>query len=49
MTKVTITIHMDAPCKRCGKKGALDSGYCLECLTLYITNGGKWPPPKAKR
>jgi hypothetical protein len=48
MTVPIITIDMDAPCKRCRAKGALGSGYCLACLTLYVVNGGKWPPTRTK-
>ena len=42
----TITIDMDKPCKRCGKKGAADNGYCLKCVVVWIENGRKWPPSK---
>ena len=51
MTHVEITIDVDAPCKRCGEKGAMPSGYCLKCLAVFIGNGYAWPQtkPKAKR
>ena len=31
----TITIDMDKKCIKCGKDGALPSGYCLPCFTKY--------------
>lgn len=44
-----ITIYMDRTCKRCGDKMAAENGYCLRCLTDYITNGNKFPPLKRKK
>lgn len=34
---VAININMDAACKRCGKKGAPDGGFCLDCVSKAIT------------
>lgn len=48
MSGPTITIDMDTPCRRCRKKGAADSGYCLNCTLIWITNGRKWPASKKK-
>ena len=48
MTGPTITIDMGTPCRRCGKKGAADSGYCLNCTVIWITNGRKWPPMRTR-
>lgn len=39
MTGPTITIHMDQPCRRCKKKGATGSGYCLKCITKMLREG----------
>ena len=29
---LNIEINMDTPCKKCGKKGATQNGYCLKCI-----------------
>ena len=31
-----VTIYLDEPCERCGKKGATPSGLCLKCSTKKI-------------
>jgi len=38
MTTV-INIDMDRKCVRCGKKGAMDNGICLKCLTRAVVRG----------
>ena len=38
MTKAEIKINMDVPCKRCGKKGATQNGYCLPCATDIVAS-----------
>lgn len=35
----TITVDMDAKCKRCGKGGATASGYCLRCVAKMVQEG----------
>ena len=44
MAKIEIRINMDAKCKRCGKAGAMESGYCLACIADRI----KDLPPRGK-
>ena len=39
MTTLNITFHMDRPCRRCKKKGATGSGYCLKCITKMLSEG----------
>ena len=34
-----IRIDMDQKCKRCGKKGATQSGYCLDCILKLMEEG----------
>jgi len=46
---VNLTINLDTPCKRCGEKGATQSGDCLRCVTDWIVNGREWPPLKRKK
>lgn len=36
---LTITIDMDKKCKRCGKKGATQSGFCMKCISTGFKNG----------
>ncbi len=31
-----IKINVDAKCKQCGKEGATQSGYCLDCLNKQL-------------
>ena len=38
MTKAEIKINMDVPCKRCGKKGATQNGYCLPCTADIVAS-----------
>jgi hypothetical protein len=52
----TITINMDADCRRCGKAGALRNGLCLPCIskaiggrTLYRNQPTKNTMPKTKK
>lgn len=35
----TIHINMDAKCKRCGKGGATQGGYCLKCILAKLKKG----------
>lgn len=35
----TITVNMDKKCKRCGKGGATDGGYCLKCVLKNLKEG----------
>jgi len=37
--ETVININMDNKCARCGKKGAMDNGICLKCLTKAIERG----------
>jgi len=37
--RAEIIIDMDRKCKRCGKKGATQSGVCLKCVTKAIQKG----------
>jgi|GEM_PF-6860597 len=39
MAGFTINIDLDRKCKRCGKGGATDSGYCVPCITKRIREG----------
>jgi len=39
MANATITIDMDSPCRRCKKKGATESGYCLACIIKNLKEG----------
>ena len=39
MPTVRIDINMDKQCKRCGKPGATQNGYCLECITKMMMDG----------
>lgn len=34
----SITIDLDKPCQRCGKKGATPGGLCLKCITKKISS-----------
>ncbi len=43
---VRLTINMDEKCKKCGKKGATEGGYCLPCITKAII---KKPVKNGKR
>ena len=36
-----INVNLDKACIKCGKKGAMDNGYCLECVTDGITEAIK--------
>lgn len=38
---ITIKINMDKKCVRCGKKGAMENGHCLKCVTDYIVRKRK--------
>ena len=33
---ITIKINMDKKCIKCRRKGAMENGYCMECVTKYI-------------
>jgi len=33
---LVIEIDIDKKCIRCGKKGAMENGYCLKCATNLI-------------
>lgn len=35
----TININMDKKCTQCGKKGAMDNGLCLKCVTKNLRAG----------
>ena len=35
MPHADITIDMDRACTRCGKKGATEGGWCLDCISKY--------------
>ena len=35
----TITVDMNKLCKRCKKKGATNSGYCLRCIAKMFSEG----------
>jgi hypothetical protein len=39
MGTTEIHINLDAKCKRCGKGGATQSGYCLDCIIKRIDEG----------
>lgn len=39
MSIPTINIDLDKKCKHCGKGGATQSGYCLECVAKMIKQG----------
>jgi hypothetical protein len=39
VAEFTINIDLDRECKRCGKGGATDSGYCITCITKRIREG----------
>jgi len=36
-----ITINLDQKCKKCGNKGAMPSGICLDCDTKKLIVGRK--------
>lgn len=36
---LNIKIDLDKKCKKCGKGGATQSGYCLKCVAKMIKNG----------
>jgi uncharacterized OB-fold protein len=38
---ITININMDAKCKKCGKGGATQNGYCLKCIAESIKKDSK--------
>ena len=33
---IVINISMDRKCSKCGKKGATESGVCLNCVAKHI-------------
>ena len=35
---VTIDVNMDRKCKKCGREGAIQNGYCLNCNTEALLN-----------
>lgn len=35
----TITVNLDAKCRRCGKGGATQSGVCLACIAKAVKSG----------
>lgn len=37
--KADIIINLDDKCKRCGKGGITQSGYCIECVTDMLCAG----------
>lgn len=39
MGAYTINIDMDAKCKQCGKKGAINGGICLNCVMKNLRAG----------
>ena len=39
MTKYQINVNLDAKCKRCGKGGATQGGYCIGCLAKMVKEG----------
>ena len=39
MTTHRIDVDMDAKCKRCGKGGATQGGYCLSCVLKNLDEG----------
>lgn len=39
MTKYNISIDLDKKCKRCGKGGATDGGYCMACILKNLKEG----------
>jgi len=38
MKRLNIKVDMDKTCKKCGEKGALESGYCMKCITDLMEN-----------
>ena len=41
----TITIDFDQPCRKCGHKGAMASGLCIECAAKEIQAEVERPKP----
>ena len=37
--KAMITVNLDVKCLRCGKKGAMQNGICMPCMTKAIKAG----------
>lgn len=35
----TFTVNMDEKCKQCGKKGAVNGGICMKCMTKNLKSG----------
>lgn len=35
-----ITIDFNVQCRRCGRRGALENGLCLKCMTVMIRQRG---------
>ena len=35
----TITVDENKRCRRCGKPGATDGGYCLRCILRNLNEG----------
>lgn len=45
MVKMVLNINMDAKCVKCGKGGAMESGYCLKCIADKIKDLPPRRPP----
>jgi len=39
MKEANITINLDAKCRRCGKGGATQNGFCLLCINKALQSG----------
>jgi len=39
MSKYEFTVNLDKKCKRCGKGGATDGGYCMACVLKNLNEG----------
>ena len=44
----TITIDMDKPCQRCGKKGSAPNGLCLTCILKSLKVSLKVRPARRR-